>query len=61
MADESGTTSSDEVTLESTSVVKTPRRRALWGVLAAVAVAAAASAMKSRVRAGSSQSQSIPA
>ena len=45
MADESGTTSSDEVTLESATLVKAPRRRALWGVLAVVAVAAGALAI----------------
>lgn len=44
MADESGT-SSEELTLESSVVVKRPRRRALWGVLAAVAVAAGALAV----------------
>ena len=44
MADDSGT-SSDELTLDAPSVVKTPRRRALWGVLAAVAVAAGALAI----------------
>lgn len=44
MADESGT-SSEELTLESNVVVQRPRRRALWGVLAAVALAAGALAV----------------
>jgi hypothetical protein len=45
MADESGTPTSGEVALEATSVVKAPRRRALWGVLAAAAAAAGALAI----------------
>lgn len=45
MADESGMTSSDELTLESSVVVKRPRRRALWGVLAVVAMVAGALAV----------------
>ncbi len=45
MADESGTTSSEDLTLESNVIQVRPRRRALWGVLAAVAVAAGALAV----------------
>jgi hypothetical protein len=45
MVDDSGIRPSDEVQLQPTSVVRTPRRRALWGVLAVVAVAAGALAV----------------
>ena len=47
MADESGSNAGSELTLQPTSVVTKPRRRALWGVLAAVAVAAGALAVTS--------------
>jgi hypothetical protein len=45
MADGSENAPGGELTLESTTVVKAPRRRALWGVLAAVAVVAGALAV----------------
>ena len=41
MADDSGTTSGEELHLQPVSAGMRPRRRALWGALAAVAVAAA--------------------
>jgi hypothetical protein len=47
MVDDSGQTSGEDLTLEPTATAKSPRRRALWGVLAAVAVAAGALAVTS--------------
>jgi hypothetical protein len=59
MADDSGTSPGDEVILEPTAVVRTPRRRALWGALAVVAVAAG-TLVASSVRGNDSPPPALP-